>query len=128
MIVSLDSNAYSDWRRSGLWSSVITFADRIFISSVVLGELRFGFRAGRFEKENERLLQEFLLSNVVEVASIGEEESPVYALLKDHLRQNGSPIPTNDIWIAASAITKGSSLLTRDKHFENLPQVRVRWP
>jgi len=125
VIVALDSNAYTDWRRTGLWNKVIASARKISISSIVLGELRSGFRSGNFEKENEQLLQKFLSSYIVSVGIIGDAESREYAYLKHYLRKNGNPIPTNDIWIAASAIVKGGTLLTRDKHFEHLPQVRV---
>jgi predicted nucleic acid-binding protein len=126
--VALDTNAYSDWRKTGEWGEVISGADEVFVPSIVLGELRFGFAQGGRAALNEQKLTEFLASPVVHVGLVGERTSQHYARLKDFLKKNGTPIPENDIWIASCALEVDATLLTRDRHFNRLPQVSVLWP
>ena len=59
---------------------------------------------------------------------IGFDVARIYGELLHYLRQQGTPIPVNDIWIAAACVEHGCILLTRDRHFDKLPQVRVRYP
>jgi len=127
MRVALDSNAYSDWRRSGRWDEEITTATEVHVSATVLGELRYGFACGGRETANLAALRAFLAEPAVVMDPVGEETAGIYGTLKKHLRQQGTPIPENDIWIGAAAVEHGLELLTDDRHFENLPQVRVRW-
>ncbi len=126
--VALDSNAYADWKRDGLWNSEISSASQVHVSATVLGELGFGFACGNREAKNLEELREFLAASVVVVDSMTEDTAGHYAALKKFLRKQGTPIPENDIWIAASACEHGLCLLTSDRHFEKLPQVRVKWP
>lgn len=128
MSICLDTNAYSDWARGIHWGDLVSEADRILIPSIVLGELCEGFLGGSRAQQNKRILSEFLQSPLVEVINVNYAVSALYAELKTYLKQLGKPIPVNDIWIAACCVEKGASLLTRDRHFELLPQVRVRWP
>lgn len=123
MRILLDTNAYSDWRRQGRWNDTIAVADEVLVPAVVLGELRYGFRGSARERENEGKLQAFLREPVVRVVAVDEPTSHGYALLKEHLRTRGHPIPENDIWIAALAMQYLATLLTSDAHFEHLPQV-----
>jgi tRNA(fMet)-specific endonuclease VapC len=123
MRILLDTNAYSDWRRSGRWNDVISTADEVLVPTIVLGELRYGFRRSSMGEENERKLLQFLDSRAVGILCVGEATSRVYANLKDFLRNAGTPIPENDVWIAALAVESMSSLVTADAHFTNLPQV-----
>lgn len=125
MILCLDTNAYSDWTHGKAWLNEISTAERVLIPSVVLGELREGFLCGSRKVENERMLAEVIRAAAVEVVDVGDATSAVYAELKDFLKRRGTPIPVNDIWIAACAIERGAVLLTRDSHFKRLPQVRV---
>jgi tRNA(fMet)-specific endonuclease VapC len=53
------------------------------------------------------------------------ETADGYARLFAQLRAAGTPIPTNDIWIAAQVVEEGLSLITRDKHFGSIPQVTL---
>jgi len=125
MIVVLDTNAYSNWRRYGHWNETISTADKVIIPAIVLGELRFGFLRGVKCEENEQKLVHFLRQSVVEIGNVGNATSHHYAIFKNHLRDQGTPIPEADVWIAAVAAEHGGLLLTRDGHFKNLPQVRV---
>lgn len=128
MKIALDANAYSDWRRSGKWNEEIQTATVVMISTVALGELRFGFANGSKPTENEAGLRSFLGESVVVVCEITDATSRIYGEFRHFLKAGGTPIPTDDIWIGASAVEHGADLLTSDQHFRNLPQVMVRWP
>ena len=125
MKLALDTNAYADWKRGLLWSDLITRAEEVHISAVVVGELRYGFASGKRQAKNELELSAFLNNRLVVLDSITTETTHYYATLKNFLRQQGTPLPENDVWIAAACLEVGATLLTSDKHFERLPQVRV---
>ena len=128
MKMFLDSNAYSDWQKFIAWSDEIDQASEVFMSVIVLGELRFGFGNGTKAAKNERELQKFLSSPYVRVVDVDEQTSQIYGELRCFLKANGTPVPMNDIWIGAQAVQHKAELLTSDMHFKHLPQVRVRWP
>lgn len=98
-------------------------ADEISLNAVILGELKAGFRRGRHRERNERELSEFLASSRVRVLGLDEETSELYAVIADSLRSAGNPIPTNDVWIAATAMQHGLKVLTTDRHFRLVRQV-----
>lgn len=123
MKILLDTNAYSDWRRHGRWNRTISTAGEILMPAIVLGELRYGFQGAAKAVENETKLAQFLRHPVVRVVSVGESASCCYAHLKHFLRVQGTPIPENDIWIAALALENAVPVLTSDAHFIHLPQV-----
>lgn len=125
MEVVLDTNAYSDWIRLGLWAEPISQATRVWLPSVVIGELYRGYHSGNRFGENEAHLRSLLEQPNVGVIEVGFEVARIYGELLHYLRQQGTPIPVNDIWIAAACVAHGATLLTSDKHFERLPQVRV---
>ena len=119
MKIMIDTNAYSAFKRGDRpIVEALARADEILVPVPVLGELRAGFRAGRREAENLGELEAFLSSPRVRVQVLGEETAVFWAELQGALKAAGSPIPTNDLWIAASALESGSILLTRDAHFE----------
>lgn len=125
LIVVLDTNAYSDWRGTGSWHKWISKADRVLLPAVVLGELIHGFRKGRKFEENHVMLEAFLDEPQVELLPVGRRTAEIYGEFVLHLQKKGTPIPTNDIWIAAGAHEVHGLLLTRDGHFAHLPQVRL---
>jgi tRNA(fMet)-specific endonuclease VapC len=90
---------------------------------VVLAELRAGFAVGTQGRANERFLQRFLAKAGVEVVYATDATTHRYATLYRQLRQQGTPVPTNDLWIAALVTEHGARLCTRDAHFENLAQL-----
>jgi len=119
MRIMLDTNAYSAFKRGeGSARETIASADEILLPVPVLGELRAGFRSGSREEANLRELEQFLASPRVRVHPLGEETAIFYAEVHGSLRKAGTPIPTNDLWIAASALESGSVLVTRDSHFD----------
>jgi len=101
----------------------IQSADKILINPIVLGELHAGFLRSGLAKRNKNELFDFLSSSRVSIESIDEETAEKYAVIKDHLFKTGTPIPTNDIWIAASAMQHGLKVITTDKHFSKVVQV-----
>ena len=125
----LDTSAYS-----AIWVGkdeavleIFRSAERLHISPVTLGELRSGFKKGTREADNLRLLENFLSSRRVNEITISSRTSERYAAIQDSLRRKGKPIPTNDIWIAASAMELGVPVVTRDRHFQWIDQILV-WP
>jgi predicted nucleic acid-binding protein len=117
----IDTNIYSALRR-GDKSVVkkISQYERVVIPVVVLGELRAGFLGGSKIAENQQNLTEFLASEFVYVAKVSEATTSIYAELVAELKRKGKPIPTNDIWIAASAIEQRALLLTLDAHLAHI--------
>jgi tRNA(fMet)-specific endonuclease VapC len=102
-------------------------ADELYVSPVAIGELLAGFMRGSREKQNRQLLESFLVESRAAVLTIDEETSERYARIFIHLRSSGTPVPTNDIWIAASAMQHGTSILTTDRHYLRIPQVITEW-
>lgn len=122
MKLMIDTNAYSAFKRGDKsYIDSISQADIILVPTPVLGELRAGFRAGTYEERNLIELASFLSSPRVRVHPLGEETAIFYAELWGSLRAAGTPIPTNDLWIAAAALECGAILLTQDAHFNCIP-------
>jgi tRNA(fMet)-specific endonuclease VapC len=120
----LDTSAYSNFRRGN--EDVATLLDRaelVGVPTVALGELRTGFLLGKKQRRNEAELEAFLDNPVVEVFSVDSETSRHYAEIVAELRRAGTPVPTNDIWIAAVAARSGTTVLTCDDHFGRIGRV-----
>lgn len=124
MRIALDTNRYVDFCRGFPEArEVIQKADRIFLPLIVLAELRSGFLVGSRGPENEQILTRFLSSPRVEVLRPDEETTHHYARLFRQLRAQATPIPTNDLWIAALVAQHQLLLYARDRHFDRLPQL-----
>lgn len=106
--------------------SIVRRAERIAVTPVVIGELLSGFRKGHRRAENERDLERFLCTPRMEILAVDRETADRYAAIADDLRARGRPIPTNDLWIAASAMQHGLELVTTDAHFKGVPQILAR--
>ncbi|MEA2336631.1 MAG: tRNA(fMet)-specific endonuclease VapC [Thermoanaerobaculia bacterium] len=98
-------------------------AEWIGIPTIVLGELRVGFLLGARREENEAELRDFLAAPVVEVVGVDSEVSRHYAEIYVDLRRAGTPITTNDIWIAATAAREGALVVSYDDHFRAISRV-----
>jgi tRNA(fMet)-specific endonuclease VapC len=121
----LDTSAYSHFKRGHASATrLIDSADWLGVPMIVLGELWTGFLLGGRPEKNATELREFLSSPVVNTLGLDEEVSRIYAEILVSLRRAGTPVPSNDIWIAASAIKAGAAVLTFDTHFEEIRQVR----
>jgi len=125
LTVVLDTNAYSDWRRAGRWHQWISKADSVLLPATVLGELFHGFRKGSDFAKNAFSLDAFLAEPQVDLLPVGRLTAEIYGEFVSQLQKQGTPIPTNDIWIAAATHEVRGLLLTRDAHFKHLPQLRV---
>ena len=93
------------------------------VPAVTLGELRFGFLGGAHRTRNETELSEFLAASPVEVVPVDDAVARCYAEIVADLKRAGTPIPTNDAWIAACAAHTGSTVLTSDGHFEQIARI-----
>ena len=129
MTLALDTKAYVAFRNGHLQTAeLVRDAEAITMSVVVVGELLFGFHHGNRYERNRMLLEEFLGMADVSVVPVTESTADRFGLLSASLRRRGTPIPTNDIWIAAHVFESGTRLATFDKHFQaidNLPQVTL---
>ena len=121
-----DTSAYSAAARDhSPIKEALRLADEIHVSPIVLGELKSGFRGGSRRQQNETHLQMFLDSPRISFLRIDEETAERYAEILSGLRVAGTPLPTNDIWIGASAMQYGLRVLTTDAHFRLIPQILV---
>ena len=94
--------------------------DKILISPIMLGELFSGFKNGNREKENIYQFEKFLQLPSVDEVSLTKKTAEFYAVIYAQLKKAGTPLPTNDMWIAASAMEHGAALATHDQHFEKI--------
>jgi tRNA(fMet)-specific endonuclease VapC len=124
-IVSLDTNAYAAYR-GGNQSilSALGQAEVIHLSLFVLAELLTGFRGGRREAVNRHELDLFLRKPGVQLTMPSRRTAEYFALIKNRLRAKGTPIPINDVWIAAHCLEHGALLLSADAHFDLVEGLR----
>ncbi len=116
--VMIDTNIYSLAMKGDAGVvGVLREVDQIGILTISIGELFSGFKGGNTEKKNREELEIFLDSARVVVHPVEVETADFYATILNRLKSAGTPIPTNDIWIAASAFQHGYKLYSRDKHF-----------
>jgi len=121
MKLLLDTSAYVGFKlNSHEIVEVILKAESILISPIVLGELLFGFRNGARFKDNMDDLNRFLEHEIIKLIQVNEITSDRYSRIAKQLRLQGTPIPTNDIWIAAQTMEHGAELITSDRHFEKI--------
>jgi tRNA(fMet)-specific endonuclease VapC len=122
--LALDTNRYTDLCRGNVSVvEMVEFADEVWLPFVVLGELRAGFAVGSQGPRNEAVLRRFLLKSGVSLLYADEQTTHHYATIYRQLRKQGTPIPTNDMWIAALVLQHSLVLLARDAHFDVLPQL-----
>jgi predicted nucleic acid-binding protein len=124
--ILLDTSAYSAFKRGQPEvGAAVRSADGVVLNPVVVGELLAGFARGHHRRRNERELDDFLSSFRVSIAPIDEETATRYATVLNALRSSGTLIPTNDIWIAATAMQHGCRIVTTDAHYQHVAQVVV---
>jgi predicted nucleic acid-binding protein len=119
--ILIDTNIYSSaLRGTPDVVAILRKAERIAVSSISIGELFSGFKGGTREQKNRDELAEFLDAPRVDVYPVDEGTAEFYAAILHQLRQQGRPIPTNDIWIAAVAQQQGLTLYSNDAHFQQI--------
>ncbi len=122
----LDATRCSAFMRGGpVIKKMLQTVDAIYVNAVVLGELRAGFLRGRLRQKNEARLSQFLASSRVSAAPVDQYTAERYAVILNALWNAGTPIPTSDMWIAASAMQYGLAVITTDAHFLRIPQILV---
>lgn len=123
----LDTSAYSHLRR-GHPELVerLASATEISLPVVALGELIAGFHGGPRPRENEAVLERFLRDFEVDIVEVSRAIAVRYGELQAELRRRGRPLPTNDLWIAASAMVRSDELLTFDRDFRQISGLRLR--
>jgi tRNA(fMet)-specific endonuclease VapC len=126
MRLSLETSAYSHFERNRLdIRETLERADEIWVSAIVLGELRSGFLGGSRQALNEHRLALFLARPAVNIGAVDGQTAARYADILTFLNRAGTPLPTNDIWIAAHAMQHGLQVVTFDRHFQRMPQVSI---
>ncbi len=123
----MDTNVYCDFAEGlpDAIDAVATYGQSIFIPSVVLGELFFGFMKGSRQQFNEKKLRQVVNRLKIEVIDLNTDVARKYAIIYLSLQKRGIKIPINDVWIAACCMEVGGTLLTRDKHFELVDQIEA---
>ena len=126
MTICIDTNAYSALKRGNTKVlQILENSSKIIVSTVVIGELLAGFNIGSKYQENITELKKFLNQHGVELKAPNFEIAERYGKTVYDLRQKGKPIPTNDIWIAATSLETGSKLLSNDSHFNQIQGLQI---
>ncbi len=113
----LDTNALSAIAEGEAGATEkFTRARQVAIPVIVLGEYRFGIIQSRHRRQYERWLEEMVA--LVRVLEVDEETAVWYAGIRTQLKEAGTPIPSNDTWIAALCRQHALPLLSRDRHFD----------
>jgi tRNA(fMet)-specific endonuclease VapC len=116
--VVLDTSAYSHFRAGApRVLDAITAAELVIMPATVLGELYGAFEIGSRVRENHVALAEFLREPFVTVHPTSPSVARQYGRIYAALRRAGTPIPVNDMWIAAAAVDSGGCLITFDEDF-----------
>jgi len=122
--LALDTNRYTDLVQGDpRVAESVASADEVWLPFIVVAELRAGFSLGNRGTQNDAALRRFLFKPSVEVLYADEQTTHHYASVFRQLRKQGTPIPTNDMWIAALVLQHSLTLCARDAHFDALPQI-----
>ena len=127
MKLVLDTNVYSDYAEGlpAVVEFLATHGDDIFLPSIVLGELSYGFMKGSRQRFNERKLQEFIRKLQIDIIDVNHNVARKYGIIYLSLVKKGQKIPINDVWIAACCMETGGTLVTRDRHFQHVEQIET---
>ena len=127
MKLVLDTNIYCDFAEGlpDAVDAIATYGQSIFIPSVVIGELFFGFMKGSRQQFNEKKLRQVVSRLKIEIIDVNTDVARKYAMIYLSLQERGIKIPINDVWIAACCMEVGGILLTREKHFELVDQIEA---
>jgi tRNA(fMet)-specific endonuclease VapC len=123
--IVLDTNAYTRLLAGEEdVLDVLGTAETVYMSVFVLGELYAGFAGGKKDRENKDTLNRFLLIPSVKILNATAETAEIFGLVKQDLKKAGTPLPINDVWIAAHTLETGSTLVTYDSHFKKIAGIR----
>jgi predicted nucleic acid-binding protein len=123
----LDTNIYSDYAEglTDVVEAIVQYGQDLFIPSIVLGELTYGFMKGNRQAYNERKLHQIINRLSIEIIPVDNDVARKYGFIFLALQKKGTRIPINDVWIAACCMAVGGVLLTRDRHFEQVDQIEA---
>lgn len=125
MRVAIDTNRLTDlFKGDADLASYLGTCDEVWLPFVVLGEIKAGFYGGTRQAQNELVLSRLQSRETVRILYASRETAEQYARLFAQLKRAGKPVPDNDLWIAALALENDLALLTRDGHFNQIPQLR----
>ena len=127
MKLVLDTNIYCDYAEGlpEVVDAIATHGQYLFIPSIVIGELHYGFMKGSRQRFNETKLRQMISRLKIQIINIDAEVARKYALIYLFLEKKGAKIPINNVWIAASCMEVGGTLLTRDQHFGVVEQIET---
>ena len=123
----LDTNVLIRFlERGGDYAATFSKFDLLLIPAAVDGEYRAGIDAAtRPGQRRQAAFDALLESSAVEYVPVGREVSSEYAKVFRQLQERGTPIPQNDIWIAATALVRRAPLCTFDDHFKNVETLEL---
>ena len=123
MPLLLDTNVLIKFLRGNeKIAKVVSTYEQILVPTVVIGEYKAGVAVETAVGHQQlSALEMFLDSSAVKIVGVTEDVANAYARVFRVLKANGTPIPQNDLWIAACAITKGAVVYSLDTHFSNVP-------
>ncbi len=125
MRVALDTNRLTDlFQGDADLAGFLGGCQEVWIPYVVLAEMKAGFLGGMRQVQNEALLSSLLSRETVSILYASRETTEQYARLFVQLKRAGTPVPDNDLWIAALSMEHDLALVTRDRHFDKIPQLR----
>jgi len=121
----LDTNIYCDFAEGvpDTVDAMAAYGESIYLPSIVLGELHYGFMKASRQEFNERKLRQIVSRLRIAVIQVDEDVARKYAVIFALLVKMGRKIPINDVWIAACCMSVGGTLLTRDRHFQVVEQI-----
>jgi tRNA(fMet)-specific endonuclease VapC len=124
----LDTSAVSDLMRDDpkVKARMASHCDAVLTSVVVAGEIRYGL--SRLPSGKKRRGLQACAQHVQALLAIEPVTQPIadaYGLLKATLESRGLAPGDNDVWIAATALTLGYLVVTRDQIFSRVPGLQV---
>ena len=127
MKLVLDTNIYCDYAEGlpDVVEAMAQYGEFLFIPSIVLGELNYGFMKGKRQQFNERKLRQLINRLKIEIIDANADVARKYGIILLSIERKAAKIPINDVWIAACCMEVGGTLLTRDKHFALVEQIDV---
>jgi len=122
--IALDTNRLTDlFQGDDTLAGQLGTCEEVWIPLMVLAEIKAGFYGGNRQGRNEALLTGLLARNTVGILLPGRETAKHYARLFVQLKRAGTPVPDNDLWIGALVLENDLTLVTRDSHFDRIPQL-----
>ena len=129
MKLVLDTSAYIECSKANSdFIEMLAKADTLYLPIVSYGELYYGFKYGLKFNSNLKRLDRFIFEFQVELINLDQKIAKIYGEICAELRKKGKPIPSNDLWIAACSKCVDGTLVTNDRHFEVISNLKLLTP